>query len=79
DNMRTAVDTIFTGKVRTFNRRLLLMADHYLFTPTACTPASGWEKGQVESQVNFARERFFKPRLRFTTLEELNAWLESEC
>lgn len=79
DNMRTAVDTIFTGKARTFNRRLLLMADHYLFTPTACTPASGWEKGQVESQVNFARERFFKPRLRFTTLEELNAWLESEC
>ena len=34
DNMRTAVDTIFTGKARTFNRLLLLMADHYLFTPT---------------------------------------------
>lgn len=79
DNMRTAVDTVFTGKARTFNRRFLLMADHYQFTPTACTPASGWEKGQVESQVNFARERFFKPRLRFASLEELNAWLEAEC
>jgi transposase len=79
DNMKTAVDAVFVGKARTFNRRLLLMADHYLFTPTACTPASGWEKGQVESQVNFARGRFFQPRLRFVSLEELNAWLETEC
>ncbi len=79
DNMKTAVDAVFTGKVRTFNRRFLLMADHYMFEPTACTPASGWEKGQVENQVQFARERFFKPRLRFSSLEELNGWLEAQC
>jgi IS30 family transposase len=29
----------------------------------ACTPASGWEKGQVENQVGLVRERFFTPRL----------------
>jgi hypothetical protein len=23
------------------------MCNHYLIEPTACTPASGWEKGQV--------------------------------
>jgi transposase len=79
DNMKTAVETVFLGKQRTFNRRFLLMADHYMFEPVACTPASGWEKGQVENQVNVSRERFFKPRLKFATLEELNGWLEAEC
>jgi transposase len=79
DNMKTAVDAVFVGKERVFNRRFLLMADHYMFEPTACTPASGWEKGQVENQVKISRDRFFKPRLRFATLEELNGWLEAEC
>jgi hypothetical protein len=45
----------------------------------ACTPASGWEKGQVENQVGLVRERFFTPRLRFKTLDELNAWLLDKC
>ena len=40
--MKTAVDAVFAGKDRAFNRRVLLMADHYMFTPTACSPASGW-------------------------------------
>ncbi len=77
--MKTAVDAVFVGKARAFNRRFLLMADHYMFDPVACTPASGWEKGQVENQVQFSRESFFKPRLRFASLEELNGWLEAEC
>jgi len=44
-----------------------------------CTPASGWEKGQVENQVGLIRERFFTPRLRVKSLEELNAWLLDKC
>jgi len=79
DNMKTAVDTVFTGKERVFNRRFLIMTDHYMVEPTACTPASGWEKGQVENQVQTVRGRFFQPRLRFASLEELNGWLEAEC
>ena len=27
------------------------MCGHYLVEPMACTPAAGWEKGQVENQV----------------------------
>src|SRR5271165_2322692 len=27
------------------------MIPHHLVEPVACTPASGWEKGQVENQV----------------------------
>jgi transposase len=51
DNMKTAVDTIFVGKDRQYNRRFLQMCSHHLVDPVACTPASGWEKGQVENQV----------------------------
>ncbi|MFZ2140098.1 MAG: IS21 family transposase, partial [Xanthobacteraceae bacterium] len=79
DNMKTAVDAIFVGKDRLYNRRFLQMCSHYLVEPVACTPASGWEKGQVENQVGLVRERFFTPRLRFKTLEELNAWLLDKC
>ena len=79
DNMKTAVTTVFIGKERVFNRRFLVMADHYMVEPAACSPAAGWEKGQVENQVQTARGRFFQPRLRFARLEELNGWLEAEC
>jgi transposase len=79
DNMKTAVTTVFTGKERLFNRRFLIMTDHYGVEPVACSPAAGWEKGQVENQVQTSRERLFKPRLRFASIAELNTWLETEC
>ena len=79
DNMKTAVDAVFRGKDRQFNRRFLQMCGHYLVEPTACTPAAGWEKGQVENQVGLVRERFFMPRLRVTSYDELNAWLLDRC
>jgi transposase len=79
DNMKTAVETIFVGRDRLYNRRFLQMCGHYLIDPVACTPASGWEKGQVENQVGLVRERFFTPRLRFKTYAELNAWLLDQC
>src|SRR5271165_3858358 len=79
DNMRTAVDAVFVGPDRAFNRRFQQMCSHYLVEPAACTPASGWEKGQVENQVNVIRERFFKPRLHFNSVAELNAWLLEQC
>src|SRR5439155_17738927 len=79
DNMKTAVETIFVGKDRLYNRRFQQMCSHYLVDPVACTPASGWEKGQVENQVGLVRERFFTPRLRFNNLDELNAWLLERC
>ncbi|MGR9072629.1 MAG: hypothetical protein ACU833_06140 [Gammaproteobacteria bacterium] len=48
DNLKTVVDCIFVGKERQFNRRFMALANHYLFEPVACTPAAGWEKGQIE-------------------------------
>jgi transposase len=79
DNMKTVVDAVFVGKDRAFNRRFVQMCAHYLVEPVACTPAAGWEKGQVENQVGMIRERFFTPRLRFSGYEELNAWLADRC
>jgi len=79
DNMKTAVETIFVGKDRQYNRRFVQMCSHHLVDPVACTPASGWEKGQVENQVGLVRERFFTPRLRFKTYDEMNAWLLDKC
>ncbi len=79
DNMKTAVDAIFVGKERAYNRRFQQMCGHYLVDPVACTPASGWEKGQVENQVGVIRRRFFAPRPKFKSYAELNAWLEDRC
>ena len=79
DNMRTAVDAIFADRERTYSRRFLQICGHYLVDPLACTPASGWEKGQVENQVGLVRERLFTPRLRVKSYEELNAWLVDQC
>ena len=75
----TAVDAIFVGKDRAYNRRFLQMCSHYLVEPVACTPASGWEKGQVENQVGLVRERFFAPRLRVKSYDELSGWLLDQC
>src|SRR5215210_3829877 len=79
DNMKTAVETVFLGKDRQFNRRFVRMCGHYLVEPTACTPAAGWEKGQVENQVGLVRKRLFTPRLHFADYAELNAWLLDRC
>jgi hypothetical protein len=79
DNLKAVVETIFTGKERLFNRRFMVLANHYLFEPVACTPASGWEKGQVENQVGNIREWLFTPLARFASFADLNEWLAQRC
>lgn len=79
DNLKTVVTKVLMGKDRVFNRRFQNLASHYLFEPVACTPAAGWEKGQVENQVGVVRKRFFAQRRRFTDLDELNEWLLDQC
>ena len=79
DNMRTAVDRIGTGKARQVNARFAAMASHYLFEPEFCNPASGWEKGQVEKNVQDARRRLWQPMPSFPDIDALNAWLEAQC
>ncbi len=77
--MKTAVEAIFVGKERQYNRRFLQMCSHHLIEPVACTPASGWEKGQVENQAGNLRDQMFRPIPRVKSRAELNAWLEDQC
>ena len=61
DNMRTAVDKIGRGKERQVNARFSAMVSHFLFEAEFCNPASGWEKGQIEKNVQDARHRLWQP------------------
>jgi transposase len=79
DNMRTAIDKVGRGKDRQVNARFSAMASHYLFEAAFCNPASGWEKGQVEKNVQDTRHRLWQPVPRFASLEALNDWLEQRC
>jgi transposase len=79
DNMRTAVDRIGKGKERQVNARFLAMTSHYVFEPEFCNPAAGWEKGQVEKNVQDARHRLWQPMPSLPDLAALNTWLERRC
>jgi transposase len=79
DNMKTAVDRVGAGKERQVNARFSAMASHYLFDAEFCNPASGWEKGQVEKNVQDARHRLWIPTPSFADLAALNNWLEERC
>ena len=75
DNPKTMVVRIGHGKEREFHTRFMALMNHYAVEPVACTPASGWEKGQVENQVRVIRNQIFKPQLKFDDMAALNAHL----
>ena len=79
DNMKTAVDKVGRGKQRQVNVRFSAMVSHFLFEAEFCNPAAGWEKGQVEKNVQDARHRLWQPMPSFASLEALNDWLETRC
>lgn len=79
DNMKTAVDRVRKGKVREVNLRFRALVSHHLFEAEFCNPAAGWEKGQIEKNVQDARHRLWHQLPAFNDLEELNFWLEQRC
>lgn len=79
DNMKTAVDRVRSGKRRDINARFAAMVSHYLFDAEFCNPASGWEKGQIEKNVQDARHRIWHQAPAFDSLGALNDWLKKRC
>ena len=79
DNMKTAVDSVGRGKERRVNQRFTAMVSHYLFDAQFCNPASGWEKGQIEKNVQDSRQRLWQGAPDFQSLADLNVWLEHRC
>lgn len=76
DNMKTAVDKVLVGKDRQVNLRFMAMASHYVFDPDFCNRAAGWEKGQVEKNVQDGRNQLWQTMPAFADLASLNIWLE---
>ena len=76
DNLKSVVLHIGRGKERTIHPRMFQCSSHYLFDIDNCNPAAGWEKGQVERQVQSIRKRLFVPRQSFSDFESLNEWLQ---
>jgi transposase len=74
DNMRTAADKVGRGKQRQVNARFSAMVSHFMFEAEFCNPASGWEKGQTEKNVQDSRRRLWQPMPNFASLAALNDW-----
>ncbi len=79
DNPKTMVTYVSRSKDRIYHPRFLALMNHYVMEPVACTPASGWERGQIENQVQHIRQWLFTPKLDFEDLDALNAWLSLRC
>jgi len=67
------------GKQRDVNARFMSMVSHYLFDADFCNPASGWEKGQIEKNVQDARRRLWQKVPPQSSLVTLNDWLSERC
>ena len=74
--MKTAVDKVLVGKDRQVNLRFMAMASHYVFDPDFCNRAAGWEKGQVEKNVQDGRNQLWQTMPAFADLASFNIWLE---
>ena len=79
DNMKTAVENVFVGKDRAFNRRFLRMCSHYLVEPTACNAWGRLGEGAGGEPGGAGARALLYPRLRFRTYEEMNGWLIDQC
>jgi transposase len=71
DNLKNAVLSR-QGNAIQLHPRLLELAGHYHFLPRPCAVGRGNEKGRVERQIRFLRDRFFAAR-RFRDVDDLNA------
>jgi hypothetical protein len=67
--MKTAVEAIFVGKARGYNRRFPQMCSHHLVEPVACM-----RRGRSSNLL----DQLFRPKPRVKSLAELNAWLEDQ-
>ena len=79
DNLKAAVLNRY-GDTFHFQPRLLELCSHYHFMPRPVGVARGNEKGKVERQIRFLRERFFAAR-SYRDVDDLNvqfvAWRDA--
>ena len=78
DNLKTAVDTMFVGKERQYNRRFLEMCAHHLVDPVACTPASGGRRAKWRTRSAWCASASSR-QFRVRSYDELNVWPLDKC
>ena len=79
DNLRTAVLRVGVGQERDLHPRFVEMRCHYVFNSRFCNIESGNEKGRVENLVKLAQSDFLAGVPAFSSLDDLNAYLERCC
>lgn len=79
DNSTIAVSQMLTGRRRKLTDGFLQLQSHYLFQEHFCLAARGNEKGVVERIVGYSRANFLVPVPQVSSLDELNARLETSC
>lgn len=79
DNLKSAVKKILRGYQRHETDRFISFRSHWGFLSEFCNPASGNEKGGVESEVGYYRRNHLTPLRRAKNLADLNAQLLEEC
>lgn len=79
DNTATIVTKIIKGGGRSITDKFLRFAEHYGFAYKFMNPESGWEKGNVENKVGYARRNLLVPVPEFQSLELFNQELIKEA
>jgi transposase len=75
DNLKSAVVKILVGSERELTESFEALASHYLFEPCFCRPATGHDKGGVESRGKAIRWQHLVPIPSGESLREVSAAL----
>ena len=79
DNPSTVVKAVLKAGERELTEQFQGFKNQYGFISTFCNPASGHEKGSVESKVGYHRRNFLVPVPEFDDLELYNKKLLKDC
>lgn len=79
DNLKPAVFKILGGHNRQEQALFLAFRNHYVLESRYCNPASGHEKGGVETEVGYVRRNFLAGCPAFADFEALNGYLLEQC
>ena len=79
DNMKVAVKRFVGRTEKEPTEALLKLSMFYGFDFRFCNTAAGNEKGHVERGVEYVRRKAFSKRNNFSSIEEMNEYLEQVC
>ncbi len=79
DNMKVAVKRFVGRTEKEPTDALLKLSMFYGFDFRFCNTAAGNEKGHVERSVEYVRRKAFSRRNSFSSIDEINEYLEKVC